>query len=297
MPMKIFTAPRAWLFLLLSGGASVAAGACGYPTFGFVTSSTGSTGTMVTGGAGGMGTGGDPMGTGGDDATTAASSSTVTASGTGGGAPTCVITHKGKGTCEYLPGMQCGCTDPTMKCAVTDEATGEANCIPIGIAPAAAWSGCDTDNDCAATTWCDLDLHVCKPICNTTGECPSGAHCVPVLQSTVNSPIPSLKACTAHCDPQSASPCGAGLTCFHDTTGEFDCVRSGNKVIGASCTYADDCGKGLLCIGSAMVFTCEKWCHPADAIGGGCPGDKFYCSSFSTAVTYNTDTYGYCVSP
>lgn len=294
MPMRIFTAPRALLFFVLSGGAAVAAGACGYPTFGFEPAGTSTTGGVVTGGGGG---GGSAMGTGGGATASEASSSTGSASGTGGGAPVCVVMHKGKGTCEYLPGSECGCPDVKTKCAVTDEKTGESACIPIGASPTAAWSGCDTDNDCAATTWCDLDFHVCKPICNIPGDCAPGAHCVPVLQSLVNTPIPSLKVCTAHCDPQSTSPCGVGLTCVPDASGEFDCARSKNTVVGATCVYSDDCGKGLLCIGSAGVFTCEKWCHPADAVGGGCSGSKFYCSSFATAVTYNSETYGYCVNP
>jgi hypothetical protein len=294
--MKLSTSHRSLLISLLAGGGLVAAGACGYPTFGFDPVGTGTTGGMVTGTGGHGGMGGGTTGAGGEMASSA-STSVASTSGTGGGPPVCMVTHKGKGTCEYLPGSECGCPDPTTKCAVTDEATGESACIPIGTSPFAAWSGCDTDNDCAAKTWCDLGLHVCKPICNITGDCAMGAHCVPVLQSAVNTPIPSLKACTSHCDPQSANPCGAGLTCFHDATGEFECVRSGNKVIGASCGFADDCGKGLLCIGTAPNFTCEKWCHPADFPGGGCPIDKFYCSSFSTAVTYNADTYGFCVAP
>ena len=291
--MKPFLAHRSLLISLLAGGA-LAAGACGYPTFGFDPIGTGTTGGSVTGGMGGAG--GGATGTGGET-TSSVSTTASSTSGTGGGLPACVVTHKGKGTCEYLPGSECGYPDITTKCAVIDEKTGESGCIPIGASPKPAWSGCDTDNDCAAATWCDLDLHVCKPICNITTDCPASAHCVPVLQSTVNTPIPSLKACTAHCDPQTASPCGAGLTCYHDTTGEFDCVRSGNKVAGASCGFADDCGKGLLCIGSAMVFTCEQWCHPANNFGGGCPIDKAFCSSFSTAVTYNGATYGYCVNP
>ncbi len=232
------------------------------------------------------------MGTGGEAATTSAATS-----GTGGGLPACVVTHKGKGTCEYLPGMECGCPDPTTKCAVTEEKTGESSCIQIGVTPTPAWSGCDTDNDCAAGTWCDLNSHVCKPICIVEGDCNPGAHCFPMLQSTVNTPIPSLKACTAHCEPQAGSPCGPGVTCFQDETGEFDCARSQNKVIGATCTLGDDCGKGLLCIGSMTMFTCEKWCHPADAFSGACPFDKSYCTSFSTAVTYNGAQYGYCAAP
>ncbi len=212
------------------------------------TSATGST-TTGTGGAGG-----GALGTGGDTATSSISS--AASSGTGGG-PACVVTHKGLGPCEYLPGSECGCPDPTTKCAVIDEETGASDCIKIGMSPHPPWTGCDTDNDCGVGTWCDLQRHVCKPICNTTDECPDGAHCVPVPRSTGVMTIPSLKACTSHCDPVSAAPCGSGLTCFHDSSDEFDCVKSQSKIEGAVCNASAECVKGLLCIGIAPKFTCE----------------------------------------
>lgn len=287
--MKLLSAPRARPISILAAAAAFA-GACGYPTFSF--EPAGTTSTTATGTGGNGGAGGSTASTGGDPAMSSVSS---TSSGTGGG-PVCVVTHKGMGPCEYLPGSECGCPDPTTKCAVVDEATGASDCIKIGMSPRPAWSSCDTDNDCAAATWCDLQLHVCKPICDILDECPAGANCVPVPQSTVSTPIPSLKTCTAHCDPQSATPCGNGLTCARTTTGEFDCVRSQNKVEGATCKASADCFKGLLCIGAAPTFTCEKWCSPTDAMGGGCVGPKPYCSSFQTAVVYNSASYGYCAA-
>ena len=294
--MNFFTAPRSKPLLALAA-AALLVGACGYPTFSFVpagtTSTTGeSTTTTGTGGAGG--TGGGSPGTGGDPATSSISS--AASSGTGGG-PACVVTHKGLGTCEYLPGSECGCPDPTTKCAVIDEETGASDCIKIGMSPHPAWSSCDTDNDCGVGTWCDLQRHVCKPICNTIDECPDGAHCVPVPRSTGVMTIPSLKACTSHCDPESAAPCGSGLTCFHDSADEFDCEKSQSKVQGAPCQASADCFKGLLCIGSGQTYTCEQWCHPVNAPGGGCVGAKSYCSSFQMAVMYNSAIYGYCVDP
>lgn len=294
--MNLFSAPRSKPILVLAA-AALLVGACGYPTFSFVPAGTTSTtggSTTATGAGGAGGEGGGAPGTGGEPTTSSISS--AASSGTGGG-PACVVTHKGLGPCEYLPGSECGCPDPTTKCAVVDEQTGASDCIKIATSPHTAWTSCDTDNDCGATLWCDLQRHVCKPICMTIDECPAGGHCVPVPRSAGGATIPSLKACTSHCDPQSAAPCESGLTCFYDSSDEFDCVKSQNKVEGATCKSYYDCVKGLLCIGLAPTLTCEKWCSPVNAAGGGCVAPKSYCSSFQTAVTYNNDTYGYCVDP
>lgn len=296
--MRIFTARRALLILLLSSGASVAAGACGYPTFSFDSTGAGTTGTVVTGASGSSGSSGGAMGTGGDPATT----SVAATSGTGGGAPACTIVHAGgKGTCEYLPGKTCGCTDPGQKCSVPDanQATGASECVIASTTPKKTWDACDDDSDCGPGVWCDHTLHVCKPICATTDQCPANAHCMPVPVDGTMTTIPGLKVCTAHCDPPSANPCGTGATCYYeDTTSEFDCLRSGNTVAGGSCKFANDCGKGLVCIGTGGVLTCERWCGPANNVFSvGCAladSNKPYCDKFGMMATYNGVVYGVC---
>lgn len=297
--MRIFTARRALLISLLSVGASVGA-ACGYPTFSF--DSTGTTGTVVTGASASSGTGGSPVGTGGDAAVSSSASTSAATSGTGGAAPGCPILHAGgKGTCEYLPGKECGCNEPGQKCSVPDgkQTTGASECVIASTTPKKTWEACDDDSDCAAGVWCDHTLHVCKPICATTDQCPTGAHCMPVPVDGTAKTIPGLKVCTAHCDPPSASPCGAGTTCYYDdTTSEFDCLRSGNTVAGGSCNFGNECGKGLVCIGSGGTLTCERWCGPANNVFSvGCAladPNKPYCDKFGMMATYNGVVYGVC---
>jgi hypothetical protein len=301
--MRIFTARRALLISLLSVAGPIAVSACGYPTFSFETSGTGSTGTAITGASASSGSGGSAAGTGGDvGASTSAATTGAATTGTGGGAPACTIAHAGgQGTCEYLPGKECGCSEPGQKCSVPDlkQTTGASECVSASTTPKKTWDACDDDSDCAAGVWCDHALHTCKPICITTDQCPSGAHCMPVPVDGTAKMIPGLKVCTAHCDPPSASPCGTGTTCYYvDATSEFDCLRSGNTVAGGMCKFADDCGKGLVCLGSGATGTCERWCSPANNIFSvGCAladPNKPYCDKFGMNATYNGVVYGVC---
>lgn len=297
--MRIFTAPRALLFFLLAGGAAVAAGACGYPTFGFDPVGSGTTG-KVTGASASSGSSGGAEGTGGAAMSTTTTSAAT--SGTGGGTPACPIAHSGgKGTCEYLPGKTCGCTEPGQKCSVpdTNQATGASECVIASTTPKKTWDACDDDSDCGPGVWCDHGLHVCKTICATTDQCPMNAHCLPVPIDGSMTSIPGLKVCTAHCEPSSAAPCGAGTTCYYDdATSEFDCLRSGNTTAGGSCTFADDCGKGLVCLGSPGSATCERWCSPANNLFsltcGFADSNKSYCMKFGMMATYNNVVYGVC---
>ncbi len=280
--------------------AALAFVACGYPTFTFSgTGGSGGTGGTVTGGttsttsttasAGGGGAGGS-----------ATTTSTTATTGTGGTGGTCDIFHPGGGTCEYLPGAECGC-GPNQKCGVTDEATGESKCVLIGASPLPIWSKCNSDGDCAAGTFCDHLTSVCRKICNNVGECPPSAQCMPAIKKgTNNVEIPGLKLCTAHCDPMTGAPCGGDLTCYYDVSAaEFDCTTTTKYVAGAACMYADDCDKGLVCVGPAGMAKCRRWCHPTDDIipSGFCFSffeGRDYCLGVAVEVQYNGEPYGVC---
>lgn len=253
-------------------------------------------------------------GVGGQQATNS-SASGVNATGSGGGADSsatsstgsgsaCTIVHGGgKGTCEYLPGKECGCSGAGQKCSVPDskQASGASACVPVSTPPRSTWDACDTDSNCGPGVWCDHALHICKPICVTTDQCPANARCVPVLANDTTTAIPGLDVCTAHCDPTSAMPCGANTTCYYDATiNEFDCLESGTAVAGASCNFANDCVKGLVCLGSNGTATCERWCGPADGnVSAACSAadsSKPFCVKFGMMPTYNGVVYGVCSS-
>ena len=290
--MKLFTAPRA-LLIFLPGAVLVAAGACGYPTFGFDSIGTGTTGMVITGAGSttGSGGGGGGMGTGGDAATVTATSST---------GPGCTIVHDGnQGTCEYLPGSECGCAMADHKCSVATagQATGASSCVVVKASPNAPWLACDSDSDCQRGTFCDHVGKVCEPMCMTATDCGApGRRCIAALStSPPPAEIPGLQLCTAHCDPETAATCGPGTNCVRVTITDFDCTTSAGKIESVACTFSSECTKGLLCIGTANSKTCQRWCHPADAtVFNGCPNAEPYCNPFATAVTYDGVPYGYC---
>ncbi len=288
--MKLFTAPRALLIFLLVGGPLVTAGACGYPTFSFEPVDAGATGMIITGTGG---AGGGSAGTGGDPTTSATTTST-------GGAPACTLSHTGKkGTCEYLPGKECGCTMPKEKCAVEVDATGESNCIPISGTATGKWSGCTTDAECAKGTWCNHVNRVCEPICSTSDDCDPGQKCIEVLQDGTTKPVPGLRVCTSHCNPLFPDPpCGAGLTCIYNfdiTVKDSECATTEGIPEGGACTAANSCDPGLICVGKDPSYTCQQWCSPADALDHpACPNARPFCKAFIPTVIFNMVSYGVC---
>lgn len=293
--MKLFTAPRAQPISILAAAAAFA-GACGYPTFSFEPAGTTSTTTSASAsGTGGSGGGaGSTTGTGGDPAT---SSVSATSSGTGG-EPACTITHTGKkGTCEYLPNKECGCTGAGEKCAVEDQATGESNCIPMSTMAKPKWSACQTDSDCAKGTWCDHQTRVCKPICTTVDDCDPNQQCIPVLQDGTSTAVPGLRVCTSHCDPiEPEPPCSLGLTCIYNSVvKDFECATSGGVPKGSACTTLSSCNPTLICVGVDPKYTCERWCSPADgAMNSTCAAPRPNCKAFNPTVIRNGVSYGVC---
>jgi hypothetical protein len=282
----------------LAALAALAFAACGYPSFTF--NGTGGATTTITG-AGGTTSSTSATGGGGAGGGTTTTTTTTTTTGTGGMGGSCDVLHPGGGTCEYLPGAECGC-EQAQKCGVINETTGEAKCVLIGANPLPVWSKCNSDGDCAAGTFCDHGTSVCKKICNNVGECPSGAQCIPAIKkNTASTEIPGLKVCTAHCDPMNGSPCGSNLTCYYDVAeAEFDCSATKKLGPGASCQFAGDCDKGLVCVGTqGGGSTCERWCHPTNDF---VPSPfcvqffegKDYCVGVNVEVQYNGDSYGTC---
>ena len=128
------------------------------------------------------------------------------------------------------------------------------------------------------------------------GDCNGGSLCVPTSSNKDTfTPIPGLKVCVAHCDPESTSPCGPGVTCVYDTQNkDLDCMSSGNIMPGGLCFYTGDCAKGLVCVPGFPTGTCEQWCHPAGTDPPGCPAAKKHCLSSSISVDYEGSTYGVC---
>jgi hypothetical protein len=258
----------------ISVGAAVAVGACAYPNFVFDGS---------TGGQGGSG-----------PTTTTTTTVSSTTSGTGGSAPACKVTHPGGGTCEYLPGEECGCSKPE-KCTVIDPKTGESQCLSAGTTP--DYGACSSTTDCADGSWCELSTSVCEPICSST--C-TGGTCVHAAQATTGTAtIPGLDVCSASCDLVSASPCGAGATCVNltdsngDTVGS-ECIMSAMIPLGMPCALASDCAAGMVCTEDLTDDNteCSLWCSADE---DPCPDNGLSCKYFEDpSVDLDGHDYGYC---
>ncbi len=273
MPIQLVSRPLGPSIVLLATATVVAIGACGYPTFRFDPA-----------GAGGMG-GGTP-GTGGESVTSTSAAS-ASSSSTG-----CMTT--GMSTCSPT----CGCA-ATQKCAVTDENAGTMTCITAG--PVADWAKCNANQDCGASSFCDHKRNVCKPICDGAGQCPTNAQCIPAKQSDGMTDVTGLKLCTAHCDPVSAAPCGANITCFYDSKSVyFDCAAGSNLTEGVTCMFGTPaCAKDLTCAGSTAKSTCAQWCTPINTTdkNPACPVMRPYCDPLTVNVNYEGTDYGICRAP
>ena len=200
----------------------------------------------------------------------------------------------GGGDCEYAPGKECGCP-ATQKCTIDDLKTGHTTCI--GHADTMPWTKCNDDGDCGKGAWCDIwTFKVCRPICSNVSQCPKDAQCIPTSSDPGQFvPIPALKVCTAHCDPETTNPCSFGVTCVYDNHDkDLQCVKSNNAALGAICTALPDCAKGLVCV-AGFPPTCEQWCHPADGLSNAaCPAGKKNCDGVAVSVNYNNAVYGIC---
>jgi hypothetical protein len=255
-----------------------------------------SSGSVDGGGLGGGTTSGTTSGT-----TTSGTTGAGGGDGQGGGAP-CIVAHLGGGTCEYLPGLECGCA-ASERCTVVNETLGESGCVSVEAGAAPAWSACASDAACGIGTFCDHETGACKPMCSSSVECPQGAACV-AAKSADGHMIPGLALCTAHCNPETGAPCGAGLACdFSDDFGsaELDCHASGGLGPTAACQGPHDCANGLVCVDDGTKKTCLGWCHPVDesAPNFDCfsKSGGIICTGLSQTVLQDGTTYGVCTGP
>jgi hypothetical protein len=181
-----------------------------------------------------------------------------------------------------------------MRCTIVDTANGMSGCVPL-MGSLMPYDACPNgDADCPRYTWCDARTRTCAPFCSNSTACKGGT-CVVATGPT--GPITNgFNVCTAHCNPETAAPCGAGATCGYDPKVlDFDCFLSGGHKVNDSCKTSSDCSKGLVCGVDqvTMMGSCFLWCTPTTGFGD-CPTPYNFCSSFSPPFNYQGAEYGYC---
>lgn len=104
----------------------------------------------------------------------------------------------------------------------------------------------------------------------------------------VDASVEGACASQGQCDPFPQCGCNANESCVvFDTSGNTACVDAGPLGAWASCTYKDDCQKGMECIG----FACKPFC--ADA--SDCVGTNVTCEQIKNPPNTGKDIPGLVV--
>jgi hypothetical protein len=141
-------------------------------------------------------------------------------------------------------------------------------CAPAGSTPIGG--SCTYVNDCAPGGEC-LGTGQCYATCKVAApSCPTGSPCIDLNDANV----PGLGACMPPCDIFHASSCtdvfGNAGACYYESRGLACEASIGTIAIGASCTYANDCVPGAMCLDSPG--TCYQVCRVGAA--NACPVGK-----------------------
>lgn len=179
------------------------------------------------------------------------------------------------GACDSIAALvnQTGC-NAGEACTVID-ANGTIGCMTAGtVAPYAECS--TTIGDCLAGALCAGDpatqLYTCMPYCDLNGgsTCPSGGLCLYSFATAQG----NVGLCSPpdDCDLVDATGCTTGQGCYiADQSGATVCTTAGTVALGGSCTYTNDCGIGVGCMGNPGV--CTELCHgDGDCTTGTCQG-------------------------
>jgi len=153
----------------------------------------------------------------------------------------------------------------------------------------------------------------CSPVCcvgddqacgKSDPEGISGACDITLVDSTTKTPL--YNACTyrERCKPFKQGPCKEDQICLvEDKAGTASCLDSEGKLNRQSCSFANQCGDGLICSGSGDAGICRTTCllpntvSPFDASleqagpgKGGCPVNEVCRISFTNLPAW----YGAC---
>ncbi len=159
--------------------------------------------------------------------------------------------------------------------------------------PSSAFAGgvnygaCGTGGSCPYGSFCDAS-YGCMPYCDAVNtvpqySCPGNGICLFSVTTTNNRTVGLCKGIDS-CDVVSNN-C-SGKTCILLVDGTVCVAQTGGLSEGAACTYADDCGAGLICVG-----TCMRACYLSS--GSPCSWDED-CYQLNDADGNPIPTYGVC---
>lgn len=209
-----------------------------------------------------------------------------------------------KGACDIVL-QDC---PPQQECTVDN--TGKTVCqpvqasqqLPMGRAccPSASSNPCLPGLTCVGNECSDGGPMTgrCSPACckgadqacgKSDPEGISGACDLTLVDPDTTQPLYDVCTYRKRCKPYKVEPCGAGETCLvEDAVGTASCVTSAGKGNRQTCTFANECADGFICLGNGDAGVCHMVClfpgsvHPFDAgveqggpLMGGCPsGEK-----------------------
>lgn len=174
---------------------------------------------------------------------------------------TCAKDCPPTGTCDPLTSNGCATTD---------------QCYPTADKPVCAKHGavaegavCQINTQCSKGHLCVGDK--CKRICDHTGAnklvgCPQAEICDKLVYSDGKDVGFNMGSCIKVdvCNLTTEVGCPPAEMCAYTANGKI-CTKAGIVAAGGACKYANDCAKGLICIGNPGV--CKPKCH----VKGGTP--------------------------
>lgn len=167
------------------------------------------------------------------------------------------------------------CNALTQDCAEGLGCYGEYGsvCLPAGVG--AYGDPCDYDEECAPGLGCGVTFNgggLCSPYCNIV-DATADDYCETLCPGAWSSEVDidgSLASDVGHClggnGAGACSPllqdCVGGFACFGGVAGDpATCWEPGSLTDEQSCTFTDDCAKGLTCVSFGdNPTTCQRYC-------------------------------------
>jgi hypothetical protein len=184
--------------------------------------------------------------------------------------------------CDFF--LSCGCVQPSEKCSIR---TDMRACVPFGAKQPG--ETCVEDGECEPASLCgtlDPTTRRCLAFCDDAHACGTGQACYVKVTSAVEATL-----CGQVCDLHTQNCELTTQACYPfsklNQPGSGICVAPGAGIEGGVCKVANDCAKGLTCIGRDAK--CAKMCDR----GGGAPT----CGAGQTcAPIIGQTTIGYCAA-